>query len=115
MPVSLAELSDETRVACRAFMRDRFKSNNPPVPITMGRAMGDGGGYGFGSTDILALLEYVQARVRALPNFRAHAENIHIASGAALPGLVAKTLSGVADHAVKSIATSLKAGGVVLV
>jgi hypothetical protein len=115
MPVTLAELSDETRVACRAFMRERFKNNNPPVLITMGRAMGDGGGYGFVATDILALLIYVQARVRALPKFSAHATHINIAGGPALPGLVAKTLSGVADHAVKSIATSLRAGGVVLV
>lgn len=112
MAVSLAELSDETRVACRAFMRERFKDNDPPVPIKMGRNMGDGGGYGFNVTDILALLTDVQARMRALPRFQAHQAHIHIVGGAALPGLVGKTLSGVADHAVKSITASLKAGGV---
>ncbi len=115
MAVILAELNDETRVACRAFMRRRFSSANPPPPITMSRSMGDGGGYGFNVADVVRLLDSVQDRLRALPAFAPHAAHIHIAGGAALPGLVSKSLSDVANHAASSIATSLKDAGVELI
>lgn len=115
MAVNLAELNDETRVACRAFMRQRFSGANPPAPITMSRSMGDGGGYGFNMTDVVQLLASVQDRLRALPAFAPYAAHIDIKGGAALPGLVSKSLSDVAHHAASSVAASLKNAGVELI
>lgn len=58
-----------------------------------------------------ALLSDTELRLKRLAPFAPYSAHIQIAGGGALPGLVTKTLSEVADHAVR-IVKSLKAAGV---
>lgn len=105
MSVSVANLNDDVRVACRKYVRSHYGV------ATMSRPLGTGG-YNMTTADVASLVIAAIDDIRQDQDYSPHSGLIDVTGGQALADLLSGTLSKAADYILKEIVARLRAGGV---
>ncbi|MBP7705021.1 MAG: hypothetical protein KA105_07015 [Caulobacter sp.] len=106
MAVSVANLDDDIRVACRKYIRDVLSKD-----AVMSKVLG-AGGYEMSETDLGQMVAFVLNRLRIDPDYDGHHGRLNVTGGTKLAAKLSGTVNALADYILAEILRRLKDAGV---